>query len=423
MKTRLLFLILGLASIQLGVASDVYHGTMTMQFGRVRNSQGKWVDLKGMQVPVTATRIYAQPGRPRIIGKGSEGSAGITSVTVYDNDNGDNFHFYTPGDASSLDDINLTNSGRGLPWESMAIGTHVDEAHRVLIRFIFFDSLVQGRGAGHSAFDGVIQDLGGYWTPPDAGDFKLTINTQSWNVSVADGQCYVAVQYRQPQFPEQGEGPFDTAYASVLSGGGVRTGNSDDVFWFDNDPFPNGIYDETEADNFGGTPNEANFIFMVATGGTQTIVVPTSATIFRGTQIGGELSDLWYSDNSYFKVQRGFTLNRTEPPVSVILESVAPNASVRALSFITEASVTSTGLQQTVELFNFTTNQYVLFDARAATRTDSVVEVLVGGNPLDYVNSANRHVRTRVSVKPAGPLLSYFYTANLDQTVWKIVTP
>ncbi|HWP31342.1 MAG TPA: hypothetical protein VNK96_06430 [Fimbriimonadales bacterium] len=386
--------------------SQKIYGEMPITFGKVKRFYG-YESVAGYRISYVAEKIPANESY----------RGGDPRATAYLNDNGDGTYFFTDQNPSSLDDLVLDPVGQGQPWKHLTVGINGADTHQFLIRWIVYDTFIQGLGAGVSAFYDVLADFGGFFQLPSGGAWKITFDISIIGMTVPDGECYFAQQFREPD--PSGEGNFDFAFSTVFSGGGATTGTSEDVFWYDIFPLPDGVYDETEVDYFGGSPNEANFLLGITTGGKSNDVFPITFTIEKGTLKSGSLVDLWYSDESKMQIlpQPGAL---RDPPVVLVVESVAPSSNVLSLSFTLEASVTREGIDQKIELYNFQTQKWDTFDTRSATTTDSSVTVTVGSNPLKYVETGSRKIRSRVSWKWS---FTSRFTTRVDQTMWKIVTP
>jgi hypothetical protein len=116
----------------------------------------------------------------------------------------------------------------------------------------------------------------------------------------------------------------------------------------------------------------------------------------------------------------GFVLSQAEAPVQLVVESTAPRIPQGALRFEVEARVNTTPLQQSIDLYNFSTNQWETKDVRTASTMDTLVSVEVSSNPGAYVNPATRTVRARVRWHAPGLVLIYPWEVRVDMTRWKI---
>jgi hypothetical protein len=410
---------LALALVGSGFASDPIRGVMTLTHGFVTRPDGTRVSVVGAQIPFVAERVAASPFRPLALG--ANGSA-PSNVTIYSNDNGEQTYFYTPEMPSSLDDAKLSPVGNGAPWRFLTNGVHTSAPQTFLIRWQVFNRFVQGRGAGRSAFDVVLGDFGGVVRAiTEPGAFKVTYDISVIGLRVPDGQAYLGTQYREPQL--NGQGAFLPAFSSVFSGGGVRQGTSEDIFFWDFDPEPNGLYEETEADNYGGPPNEANHLLTITTTGTQNTVLPQTMTVPFGRLVSGDAGSLWFVDNDIVTIQQVLPFSANTPDAAMQIEAPAPPGSPLALSLILVSSVSQPNIRQTIELFNFVQQRWVVVDERIASTTMQRVEGIVTSNPSEYVQGSPRRVRARVLWKPTAAQLSVPFFARADLANWSIVVP
>jgi hypothetical protein len=409
--------------------------TWETAFGRFQDKYGVWHGVpKGLKVPVTATRIDARPiGKPKpparnFGGNGLEAPAAITEV--YKNYRGTN-NFYTPDMASALDDVTLAQAGYGERWYNFTMAAYSLETNfsNIMYRTRAWNSYVTGRGAGVQAFDNQLFDVG--WTigPLVMQEGTWEYRVDAWRVwsqvemRVPSGVCYFAQQWRQWQ--SNGEGAFlEGVYATVFSGDGPPTiGASDDVFWYDWDPFTNGVYSEDELDFYGGSPNEANFLLVVRTNpsGTQEIVRPTTYAIRRGTLISGNVGSLHFIDSNQLQVRRGLSIFAGDPPLQVEMDGFSSSTNLVSMNLRVVATASTANLQQSVQAFNFSTNEWVTVDTRAATTTEQNISVAVS-NPNQYVNTDGT-MRMKVRYLPVGPVANSNWSVSLNQSIWENVRP
>lgn len=397
-------------------AQVVEEGWMTLTFLRIRQPDGTMKEYRNVPVPYRMERIHATPYRSASTSFG-EFTVQASNTIAYKNDNGANTYFYTPDMSSALDDITLDPLGNGLQWRTMTFGYNADDLEYALVRWIVFDTFVPGRGAGRSAFDGVIADFGTIrWWP--AGQYKLTVDLarSGYTFAVADGECYVAQQYREPD--PSGEGAFMRTINPIFSGRGPTTGTSADAFFFDSDE--NGIYDETEIDWFDGPPNEANFLWIVEVGGNVEVALPVSMQIPFGAQTRGNLQSLWNSDDDHVFIQARRSPAVADPTMQVILQAGISPGEVSGLKFILESQATYE-IPMTIEWFNFTHNRWDVVWQGRATRTDSVVQYAEPNRAREYVSSSNQ-LRVRVSWFDDG-VTDLSWGCAIDQAVWHVIRP
>lgn len=429
--------ILGLAA---GAFAEVRWGQVELAFFRVRGESGQMVDLptKGIVLPVRMERISARPmGQAGGKVDGGGGDVFPSAHTIYQNNLGTNY-FY-PDSPSSLDDINCIPSGNGEWWTALTLGVHTEFGNpsaKVMNRQLGWTSYVQGRGAGVQAFDNLATDVGWVFQPGQfpPGSWMYTIPIQQYWALIPDwnkpripaGVLYFAQEWRA--YDVNGNGMFlDQDFASVFSGDGdPQVGFSQDNFWHDFDPFPNGIFSEDEFDYFGGPPNQANFLMAVDSQsvGVTDPVRPTSVSLFRGTYVSGNVGSFHFIDQNYYRANKGLVINQAEAPIQIILEGFSPTANVTALSLDMVTSVSTAGLQQKLELFNFVTSQWVQVDVRAPSTSDTHLTIGAPGTPTDYVDVPNGNVvRMRVSYKQTGPTASLNWGCKVDLANWLVTHP
>jgi len=398
------------------------YGVFELAYGKVRMPNGKYRDVSGLKIPYQIERIY--PGT-----KGTSGRARHPeAATAYRNDNGDPT-YYVSGLAmpSALDDVTLTSAGQGQPWTQVTVGIMNTSMDRILLRWIAYDRYVSGLGAGVSAFYDVIADWGGFTVNqlgqnifPSTGTWKITFDFSIVGIVVPDGECYFAAQFREPfGVPD---GPFRNDFFPVFSGGGVSVGISDDLFWYDWDPEPNGVYEETEVDYFNGPPNEANFLLQIDTGGTTTELFPFSYTIFAGRYVSGSFVDLWFSDNSYLVVD-AFNEDERPYPISVMFDSQSPTATPLSLTFKLESATIADGYEVVIMLFNYQDNRFDVVQRTGTSSIDREISVTIGSNPAKYVHPSSRAVRALVQYRESAVELAQLWWTKIDRATWLITRP
>lgn len=412
-------------------------GQVELAFFKWRGDDGvlREYPTQGIVLPVKMERIEARPYfMPRKTGQSHDFS--FQATKIYENNRGSN-NFYDPDGPSSLDDLFPLPSGNGQWWSDLTLGvaTSTGNSVKVMNRQLGWSSYVQGRGDDIQAFDGLVFDVGWVFQPGQfpAGTWQYTIPIQQywsmipdWNKPrVPNGQIFFAQEWRANSL--NGEGAFlQGTFSPIFSGdGGPTVGGSEDVFWNDFDPAPNGIFDETEADTFGGPPNEANFLCTInsAQSGVTDVVRPFSVTVNRGKLTGGNLASVQFVDQNYYRVNKFVITNASEAPVQVTCEGFATTG-LTALALDVMSAVTTTGLKQKLEAYNFTTGQYVQVDDRTATTSDTRLTVGVPGNPNDYVDVPNGNiVRLKISYKPFGPVAQASWGCKIDLANWLATHP
>jgi hypothetical protein len=105
----------------------------------------------------------------------------------------------------------------------------------------------------------------------------------------------------------------------------------------------------------------------------------------------------------------------------MIVEGTSPSLAPLELGFLVEARVSTPGLSQTIEMFNFVTGQWELVNTRAATTVDSIAHAHVTTNPARFIRQSDGLVRTKVGYKTVGLTLHYPWSASIDRSHWTLV--
>ncbi|MGI8922421.1 MAG: hypothetical protein ACR2HJ_00015 [Fimbriimonadales bacterium] len=142
-------------------------------------------------------------------------------------------------------------------------------------------------------------------------------------------------------------------------------------------------------------------------------------TVGPGTLESGGFFELLASDSMYLVARPGIVFNNSIPPLQITVEGTATPETTSLLSFRVEGHTTSTNIVQRIYLYNFDSEEYVLFDIANGTLTDSVREVAVGGASSEYVQAITRRMRAKLTYKAAGPVFSFPWRARLDHVVWR----
>jgi hypothetical protein len=109
-----------------------------------------------------------------------------------------------------------------------------------------------------------------------------------------------------------------------------------------------------------------------------------------------------------------------EPAVWVVFNGTLPSDSPSSLSVNIESAVNTVGLTQTIELFNFNSQQFEQVDSRDGSfDVDEVVTIDLTGNIANYVQPGTGNIQTRVGWRATGPTLFYPWTVRLDQLFWQ----
>ncbi|MBA3726077.1 MAG: SBBP repeat-containing protein [Armatimonadetes bacterium] len=144
----------------------------------------------------------------------------------------------------------------------------------------------------------------------------------------------------------------------------------------------------------------------------------STISVGPGVLESGSFFELLSSDSQYLVCRPGIVFNNSIPPLQITVEGTATPETTSLLSFRVEGHTTSTNIVQRIYLFNFETDEFVLFDTANTTLSDSVREVAVGGTSSEYIQFITRRMRAKITYKTAGPVFSFPWRARLDHVAW-----
>ena len=84
-----------------------------------------------------------------------------------------------------------------------------------------------------------------------------------------------------------------------------------------------------------------------------------------------------------------------------------------------ENRVSTPNVTQTIEVFNYVTNSFEVFDTRTGSTTDSVVSIEIN-NGTNYVGAAG-NVETRITWSASGPVTHFPWATIIDQVGWQFI--
>ncbi len=437
MKRLLALVSILVAGAAVALAQGSVSTTSRVEFCKVKNALGAYSFSKGARIGVTITPIKAEIARgkegratsgPMVPGGGRDMLGVAANSVVYQNDSGT---FFVAADGPScLDDLQLTAAANNKAWKIVSFGVHLDSTDRsgkFLVRWRGFQTYTTQLGPGVMAFDDEMFDFGFYLQrsqfPSSDTTFVVTVDlTLNPLAIVPDQTCYLAQQFRQPQLPvEHGEGLFDGSTWNVFSSAGPQVGFSEDLFWYDSPP--DGVYDETEVDAFD--PNEGgagagNFYFKIEVGsGTTTSLSPFTYTWIRGVYQSGNIGSLWFDDSNYNIAKAGLVLFPNEPPAQIQVETFSPTLSPTSMRIDVDAKVNTAGLSMKVELWNYTTGQWVNVVSGPVATADTTM-IGFGATPPQFVDQSSGTMRAKVSFYRTGLTLVWPWTASVDRITWTI---
>lgn len=161
--------------------------------------------------------------------------------------------------------------------------------------------------------------------------------------------------------------------------------------------------------------NPDTFTHVIEDIGTRT----EALNVVFGFVQSGDVASVQRSDDVWLDVLNGPVPGNTFSPVTVEFLGTSASQTASKLQFLIENRVTINGLNQAVDLFDYSAGAYVEVDARPATTTDSFV-VVSPSNPGRFIESATGKVRARLRVRPGGVVISNAWRSLIDKAYWRI---
>ncbi|MBA3726341.1 MAG: hypothetical protein H0W86_07780 [Armatimonadetes bacterium] len=149
-----------------------------------------------------------------------------------------------------------------------------------------------------------------------------------------------------------------------------------------------------------------------------TVVPPTSFSMFRGSVISGDLSSLLDSDNSRLVLRPGAVFSTEESPIQITLHGTVGQPSPTMLGFQVESNTSVSNAEIRIALYNFQTASYEVIERHPTSTTDTVEHVNVTNNPSRFIEPGTRNVRARLSYKALGAVFVYPWFARIDRVRW-----
>jgi hypothetical protein len=278
------------------------------------------------------------------------------------------------------------------------------------------------------------QQGGGSWTADQGEPSFMTIGMPNIEDDFPVKYIRVQITWRYPgqsgppQFDgitgmDAEDGPLTAV--SVFNSGTTGIGGNMRQSFYDIRVRPN---PDWEIIRFG-VPGGMSIIQVVV----DTISVPeeqdahaAAVEAIHGMHVSGALEDTFGSDGAFLVYTPSITIGPiNDPPVNLVFSTVCPcqpGWDFVGLEFTLESRVTTPGITQTMEFYNWSTDEYDLIaEQPAAFPSFSQYLSVELENKLisSYVNSVNGEVRTRVGWRQTGPVLFNNWNVVIDWINWK----
>lgn len=429
--------------------AQVTYKNLKVAFGKVRRADGSYADLKGMTVRAKITPINASDVAPKSefekllsrISPQRAGRAPISSIYAADQDPGNTG---TPiyglideeigPSASILDDIEINPTHVNRPWQTITFGMENPLFKDTLIRWTIMDEYNPAAPVGTSAFapypvpGNYLLDFGVRW-PGNTTNLplvKVEVGIALAQVSAPQTQFWFSQQFRElPNYnaPDP-EAPMEASIRNVFNQAAPPTvGFSDVYFWYDIDL--DGMYQESEKDTFQ-FEELGNLLLVIkaSTTGTLQDLNPISVALETGNYVSGDFTDLWFSDDFYYRAKPDYTLPRTTPPLQIVAEGISPIAAINSFALNWETAAEGGSGTEIVQLWRYSgTPGWVTVRTRTLNGTDSnTTYVYTNSNPAQFVNATTRRVKAKIIITPPTTSARSFQ-ARVDRVRWTVGLP
>ncbi len=180
--------------------------------------------------------------------------------------------------------------------------------------------------------------------------------------------------------------------------------------WSNYDFFPSGTCIISDLD-------DGLFIVDVSNA-TKTPLNADVALAMRGSIASGGPAELSGTDGKTMDIDRGLVANIFEAPITTVFEGKSPWKDISKIQFKVVNSVNAPGLNQRIELYDWTTRTWVQVYAGIASQT--MAESLgLGSNPDRFVDQTTLAIRARVRI---GSLATPSFSTSIDEVKW-IINP
>jgi hypothetical protein len=165
-----------------------------------------------------------------------------------------------------------------------------------------------------------------------------------------------------------------------------------------------------------------SFLYAIDVTLTGETVLPDAFDVMFGGYQSGTVQDLHESDDSYLVVEQRPAFSPLLPLIRVEADGVAEDAGVAAFTAIFEAAATSIpGLPpQKLGLYNHDAGLWETVDARTASSTDAIVEVLIDTDAGRFIQAGTNAMSMRGEWFDPGNVFFPAWGVRIDQMKWEM---
>lgn len=222
------------------------------------------------------------------------------------------------------------------------------------------------------------------------GTFSSHLHTIDHNQYVDDGFIFQANYQSGLQIFDQGSNPivpFKTGWYDTFVGGDEI---GFDGAWSTYPFFPSGTVIISDID--GGL-----FIFDCSEALTRT-TIPSAFNLTVGAVQSGGAGQFAVSDNQYLTLGMGGNSNTSRSFIQFDVSATAFDFSPNKISVQLESKANTSGYNQVIELFNWSTGEYEVIDD-APIQTEQNIEVSPTGDMSRFVNPVTKQVKVQIRVR------------------------
>jgi Tol biopolymer transport system component len=140
---------------------------------------------------------------------------------------------------------------------------------------------------------------------------------------------------------------------------------------------------------------------------------PSQLQLVRGNIVSGGLASLQTSDDQRVVIRPGVTFSSQQDPIEVYVIGNLGNTAPSALDVFVESSASSTGIRQTVEIFDFISCTFKPLSQGQLALADSFQSGQPVGPLGDFISG--QQIWLRVTYRATGPVFGFPWEARIDQ--------
>lgn len=150
------------------------------------------------------------------------------------------------------------------------------------------------------------------------------------------------------------------------------------------------------------------------------VLVPDWFLVSPGVLVSGGLSELANPDDQRLVARFNLAAEEVGFPVTLTLRATSPTQAPSSLRFVLEGYSELAGVQQSIQLFDWTQGAYITLDARIIPTSETTVAVQATGALARFVQAGTGRVAARIGWKPAASEVAFPWRVRVDRAWWII---